>query len=275
MENGFVVVTSQVRGLAGLFIEMACGTAKANCRPRAVVLCVPNGTTVHRSNIKRRIKKLRRIGLLGAANGIRMRDWYGGRLQRQLALGDVRSICAAMAVPVMQISAFRDPTAQRMLADLRADVGISLGNGMIPEEFFQIPRFGMINIHHEVLPKYRGAQTAIWQIHDGSSQTGFSVHEVTRQLDRGRILVCESMPITFGRSLRETVTTTAAEVQRRSLVRLLDVVVDFESYRERAIPNEGGKLYTTPSARAMLRIYRNHSKLRQTQVVPRYMTREQ
>jgi methionyl-tRNA formyltransferase len=191
-----------------------------------------------------------------------MRAWYGAEVCSALAAPDVREVCAAMRIPLKQIRGFWDADARQLFADLAPDLGVSIGNGLMPPEFFGIPRLGMINVHHEILPQYRGAQTAIWQIHDGSRETGFSIHNVDSRIDSGRILLRESMPIKFGRTLHETIVTTCTFVQRRSAEQLLRVVSDIERYRHEAIPNEGGTLYSTPSTTALMRIYRNHARLR-------------
>lgn len=258
----YVVVTSHERGLASLFVSMLGGVAPRTIAPPTVLLCrgaKPAGALS--SSLVRRLRKIRRIGPLGAVNGLRMRRWYGSAVSDELGLEDIRQACEKAGVHLVEISGFSHPDSQRTLADLDAHFAISLGNGLIPEAFFRLPRYGMINLHHELLPEYRGAQTALWQIHNGSRLTGFSIHEIDRRVDGGRILVREVMPILFQRWLRETIVQTACAVQRRSVERLFDVVADFERYRSAATTTDGGTLYTTPGAKAMLRIYRNHFAL--------------
>jgi methionyl-tRNA formyltransferase len=263
MSTGYVLVTSNARGLASVFLDLAIRSADPRCRPLAVILSAGSRpATAPYARLRRRIRKVLRIGILGSLNGVRMRGWYMAEVQAALAAPDLRELCAVSGIPLRQVSGFWDPTAGQALAEFESDVGVSVGNGVMPAQFFLIPRLGMINVHHELLPRYRGAQTAIWQIHDGSRETGFSIHEVTQRIDQGRILLREPLPIIFRRTLHETVVATSVHVQQRSVERLLDVVVDIERYFQDAAPNEGGALHTTPSTRAMLRVYRNHAKFR-------------
>ena len=190
-----------------------------------------------------------------------MRHWYGEDLSELLASPDAEQAAHAAGIPVHRIPNFGDPQAQAVVRELDLDIGISMGNGYIAKSFYQIPRLGMINVHHEWLPDYRGAQTALWQIHDGSTETGYTIHEVSREIDAGRILYRERVPILFCDTLRETVVHTSAEVQRRSLIGLVKVLEQFVSYRDSAIPNVAPRTFTTPGTVALLRILRNHRRL--------------
>lgn len=263
----YVVVTSKQLGLASLFVGLLANSESRRQNALAVVLCrggTPNGGRSR--SVRRRMRKIRRIGLLGAMNGLRMRRWYGRHVSAALGLEDIHRACDNARIPVIEIESFGDGDSQEVVRRLSPDLGISLGNGLIPESFFQIPHLGMINLHHELLPEYRGAQTALWQIHDNSRQTGFSIHEVTRMIDGGRVLLRESMPILFRRTLHQTIVQTAAAVQQKSVERLLDVITRFDQYQAAALQPSGSSLYSTPSGMAMLRIYRNHWRLRRGEI---------
>jgi len=258
----YAVVSSVSRGYASRFLEAA-----ASRRDRAelvgLVFChaAPRPDD-GRKRLERKLRKVRRIGVLGALNGLRMRRWYGDAVADRLGLRDVRETARSLGVPVVEIERFGDPAAKAALAALDCDVAVSMGNAYIPRSFFSIPRRGMLNIHHELLPEYRGAQTALWQIHDGSASSGFTIHEINETIDAGRLLVRREVPISFGATLRDTVVATTAAIQLASIDGLLELLDDFDDRLERATPNVGGRMFTTPGLGAMLRIYRNHSRLR-------------
>ena len=259
----YAVVVSSPRNYASLFVLRAA-ESRGEARLVAVVYCEGRDVRPH-SRLqwaKRRWKKLRRIGLLGALNGVRMRPWYGAMLVDRLGCPTLTDACRQANVPLIRVSSFNDPAAQAQMRNLDLDIAVSLGNGIIPREFYTIPRRGMLNIHHELLPEYRGAQTALWQLHDGSDSPGYSIHRITERLAAGRILLRERVPIQWRRSLRETVIDTGAEVQSRSIAGLLRLLEDYTGHEGRAVPNDGKKVYTTPSTRALIRIYRNFGRLR-------------
>jgi methionyl-tRNA formyltransferase len=259
----YAVVVSTPRNYASLFVLRAAAS-RISARLIAVVRChgeMP-ADGARASGIKRKVRKVRRVGVLGTLNGLRLRRWYGHRVSDRLGCPDLADACREAEVPLVHIPGFWDEQAREQLRALELDIALSLGNGIMPSEFFRIPKNGMLNVHHEILPKYRGAQTALWQLHDGFATTGYSIHEITERLDAGRILFTEAVPIQWRGSLKATVIDTTAEVHSRSVSGLLRVLGDYPGHLSRSLPNDGKKVYTTPSGRAMLRIYRNYFALR-------------
>lgn len=263
----YAVVVSSPQNYASLFV-MRATQAPVSAKLVTVLYChgaLP-ATSTARTRMKRRMRKSLRLGLLGTLNGLRLRRWYGSLLADRLCCPSLEDACTSAHIPLVHISGFWDEPSRDRLRALDVDLALSLGNGIIPPSFFRIPRLGMVNVHHELLPEYRGAQTVLWQLHDASRATGYSVHEITERLDAGRILLRERIPIQWRRSLKQTVIDTTAEVQSRSIEGLLNLLEDYEGHLERAIANDGMKVYTTPSTRAMLRIYRNYFALRPPRV---------
>lgn len=263
----YAIVTSQPRGYAGLFLQrLASAGHPPGTTAVAVIFCENvRPAAARRRLLLRRARKGLRIGIIGTLNGVRMRRWYGQELTARLAAPDIETAAGVAGVPVHRIPRFGDQESLAVIRSLELDVAVSMGNGYIGSTFYQIPRYGMINIHHEWLPDYRGAQTALWQIHDGSTLTGYTIHEISREIDGGRILYRERVPIAFRDTLRETVVETSAHVQRRSLNGLAQVLTNFESYRDQSVLNDGPRTFTTPSSLALLRILRNHRRLKGAQ----------
>ena len=230
----------------------------------AVILCRNRETTRRRlwRRIGRRVRKAARIGIVGTIHGLMVRSWYGRRVAALLEAPDLRDACERLGLPLHRIDNFLDRDSGDLVQRLNIDVAVSLGNGYIPATFFTKPRLGMINVHHELLPKYRGAQTALWQIHDGSRLTGYSIHKISRAVDAGEILRTEALPITFGATLRDTLVETSVVVQRRSLDGLMAVLANIDALWASATLNDCNAFYTTPHSRALLRIYKNHRRLR-------------
>lgn len=60
---------------------------------------------------------------------------------------------------------------------------------IIPDDIISMPRFGVINIHPSLLPKYRGATPTVWALLNGEEETGVTVHFIEdSNIDRGRII---------------------------------------------------------------------------------------
>lgn len=205
----------------------------------------------------RLIRKVSRIGVLGALNGIRMRDWY-----RDDATEDIEPLCRGLGVPLIQTPYINCDETVRIFREARADLGLSLGNGYIGEKVFAIPRYGMINLHSEVLPAFQGASSVIWPIHENVPETGFTIHQVNRSIDDGDILYVEKWPIVFGRSLAETVRRNVDIGRQRAPAAMVKVCQEYQDLRQRAVKQTGGGSFTTPTFGQFLRMLRNHARMR-------------
>ena len=81
---------------------------------------------------------------------------------------------------------------------------VTAGYGKIlPKSWMQAPKFGALNLHFSLLPKYRGANPAEWAILMGETETGITLIEMSEKLDAGGILAQAKIPI-YNSDTRET-----------------------------------------------------------------------
>ena len=208
--------------------------------------------------LKRRWRKLRRIGVLGGLVGLYLRRW-------NLSLGgpDIEEIAPAHGVPVERTPRFRSDHARELVRRSAADLGVTMGTPIIPSSIFSIPPRGMINVHGDVLPRFRGGHSVLWPIYEGVRETGFSIHRIDSGIDTGPLLHVERFPIEVRASLRETYQVNVAEIQRRVPPVLADVLSNFDDYLGRARVQTGaGTTYTTPTLLQFLRMIRQHRRMR-------------
>jgi methionyl-tRNA formyltransferase len=98
----------------------------------------------------------------------------------------VKTMALGRAVPVAQPDTLRGTTARETLESWAPDLGVVAAYGrLIPEDMLRVPRFGMINVHASLLPKYRGAAPIHRAIIDGAPETGVTIMRVVRALDAG------------------------------------------------------------------------------------------
>lgn len=81
------------------------------------------------------------------------------------------------------------------LREFDADLGVLAGTYILRDSVFSIPRMGSINLHTGKAPEYRGAAPAFWELYNGETEVGVTIHEVTADLDAGRILLRETFPL--------------------------------------------------------------------------------
>lgn len=249
-----VVLTCNRRGTASRILPALCGC------PDLEVVRVVLSTGVSSSAAGRRwrlLRKVARIGVLGALNGVRMRSWY-----RDDATEDLESLCGRLDVPFVQTPYINCDDTIRVFREASADLGLSLGNGYIAEKVFSIPKHGMINLHSEVLPTFQGASSVIWPIHENVTETGFTIHQVNRVIDDGDILWVEKWPIVFGQTLEQTVRRNLDIGRERAPQAMVMVCRQYDDLRSRAVKQQGGQSFTTPTFWQFLRMLQNHARLR-------------
>lgn len=115
-------------------------------------------------------------------------------------------------------------------------------------------------LHHEVLPRFHGAQSVNWPIYDGSTETGYTVHRIDRHIDTGDILYQEKMPLQVKPSLGETVDANVSRLYEASAEGLVDVINNFTELAASAKPQAGGRSFTTPTFWQYLRMVRQPRK---------------
>jgi methionyl-tRNA formyltransferase len=108
----------------------------------------------------------------------------------------VKQAASEHHVPVLQPDRLRDPAITTAIADWAPDLGVVAAYGkLIPDELLRLPRFGMINVHASLLPKYRGAAPIHRAVIDGAPETGVTIMRVVTALDAGAMFAKTRRPI--------------------------------------------------------------------------------
>ncbi len=101
-----------------------------------------------------------------------------------------------LGIPVFQPESLRDGALLPVLHELRPDAVAVVAYGKIlPEYVLTFPKYGCLNLHVSLLPKYRGAAPMQRAIMAGERETGVSVMYMDKGLDTGDILATRSFPI--------------------------------------------------------------------------------
>ena len=109
----------------------------------------------------------------------------------------VKTTSMIFKIPVFQPETLKDLSVINTLRQLQPDLLIVFAYGLIlPKEILSIPKFGCINIHTSLLPKWRGAAPTQHAILNGDKITGITIINMEATLDTGAILYSISCPIT-------------------------------------------------------------------------------
>jgi methionyl-tRNA formyltransferase len=224
-----------------------------------VIYCNNKKTKI---NYKKKFKKILKIGILGAINGIRMRSWFTKDLDNLMKMASVFDFCTQNHIPYFETNKLNSEFTLTKLNDCQPDLGLSLGNSYIAEKIYNAPKQGMINIHHEILPEYQNAQSIIWQIYNMSQHSGYTIHKIEKSIDTGSIVFQEKVPILFKESLKKTITYTALELLKHSSAGINHLLSNWSNISQHAISQTKGRIYTTPSIFQYFIIYFNYLKLK-------------
>jgi methionyl-tRNA formyltransferase len=97
---------------------------------------------------------------------------------------------------LFQFKSLKSPEASAAMRSLAADIGImAFVLQFAPQEFVNIPRYGTIQYHPSLLPKYRGPSSINWPLIRGDRQTGLSIFRPTDGLDEGAVILQKTTDI--------------------------------------------------------------------------------
>lgn len=141
-------------------------------------------------------------------------------------------------IPLYQPDKASTPAFEEELKKYGADLFVVFAYGeIIKQHLLDLPRFGCINLHPSLLPKYRGPAPIVHTLLNGDRETGVTVIEMVLKMDAGDILAQERMPIPDAMDcgeLEQALVKLGAET-------LLRVINNFSDHEARKIPQDPEK----------------------------------
>ena len=106
-------------------------------------------------------------------------------------------VCAlAHDIPVYQPEKMKDGTALAIVRELAPELIVVAAYGRIlPQDILDAPKYGCVNVHSSLLPKYRGSAPIHWAILNGEKESGVTIMKMVLALDAGDILAQTATPI--------------------------------------------------------------------------------
>ena len=153
-------------------------------------------------------------------------------------------------IPVLQPVKVRDPEFVEKLKSLAPDIIVVAAFGqIIPKSILDMPKFGCINIHASLLPKYRGAAPIQQAVIDGEKESGVTIMQMGTGLDTGDMISRIVVPLSedeTGGSLFDKLAVAGAEL----LVQTLPSIFDGTATREKQ-PEESPTPYAAMISKKM------------------------
>lgn len=148
-------------------------------------------------------------------------DRPSGRGKKLLAT-PVKAVAAAYGLPVYQPTQFGDDVELGRLRDCRADVMVVVAYGLLlPPSVLALPRYGCLNVHASLLPRWRGAAPIERALLAGDRESGICIMQMEAGLDTGPVLQRVATSI----SLEDNAASLTARLQHLGCASLRDVLL--------------------------------------------------
>lgn len=121
-------------------------------------------------------------------------DKPAGRGQK-LSESAVKQYAVQAGLPLLQPEKLKNPLFLEQLEKLKPDLQVVVAFRMLPEAVWQLPPLGTFNLHASLLPQYRGAAPLHWPIINGENRTGITTFLLDQEIDTGKIMFREEVPI--------------------------------------------------------------------------------
>lgn len=136
----------------------------------------------------------------------------------------VKRLAELRGIPVKTPTSLKDAEFQQQLSRDRLDVMVVAAYGLIlPRAVLDIPKWGAINVHASLLPRWRGAAPIQRALLAGDSETGISIMQMDEGLDTGPVLLQEAMPI-YADDTAGTLHDRLAELGGKLIVQVMDAL---------------------------------------------------
>ncbi|CAK8711331.1 MAG: methionyl-tRNA formyltransferase [Candidatus Electronema aureum] len=136
----------------------------------------------------------------------------------------VKTLAEQAGIPVFQPESIRNDEFFEIIQTLQPDMMVVIAYGKIlPGRLLRLPRFGTINVHGSLLPKYRGAAPIQRALINGEKETGVTIMQMDEGIDTGDILLPARLPITdddTSGSLSSKLAQLGSEALLEAIVRL-------------------------------------------------------
>lgn len=136
----------------------------------------------------------------------------------------IKELALKNDIPVFQPKTLKGDAGVEILKELKPDLVVVTAYGKIlPEDFLSYPKYGCINIHGSILPKYRGASPVQWAVLNGDSEAGVTSMQMDAGLDTGDMLLVGKIPVDENETaegLFDKLSVLGADILEQTIIKL-------------------------------------------------------
>ena len=156
----------------------------------------------------------------------------------------VKEFAIEKEIPVYQPNSVKTEETLNLVRELNPDLIVVVAYGKIlPKELIDIPKYGVINVHSSLLPKYRGAAPIHAAIINGEKETGVTIMYIAEELDAGDMILQGKTEITEEDNLG-TLHDRLAEIGAKTLMEAVELI--FEGKAPRIVQNHSEATFVKP-----------------------------
>ena len=109
---------------------------------------------------------------------------------------EVKACALKHGLTVYQPKSLRNDEAMKLIKEIAPDCIVVAAYGKIlPKAMLELPKYGCINVHGSLLPKYRGSAPIQWSVINGEKETGVTIMQMAEGVDTGDMLYQKAIPI--------------------------------------------------------------------------------
>lgn len=145
---------------------------------------------------------------------------------KKIQASAVKLLAQKYNIPINQPTNLSNENEKKIISNRKPDIILTVAYGLLlPEDIIEIPRFGSINVHASLLPKWRGAAPVERSIISGDDETGITIMQMDQGLDTGDMIekgYCQISEKETGDSLKAKLTIIGKKLLIESLARIED-----------------------------------------------------
>jgi len=124
---------------------------------------------------------------------------------------------------LIELDDFNNNDIFQKISSLKVDIFVVVAFRILPKKYIELPKFGSINVHASLLPKYRGAAPVQWALMNGDNFTGVSIFQIEKKVDTGGIIHLEKIKIQNEDNF-ETLSGKLSELGSKALIKSLSLI---------------------------------------------------
>ncbi len=157
----------------------------------------------------------------------------------ELRKSDIHLAAEKHGIPVYNPTSLKSDEAAAEFKGLNADIAVVAAYGLLlPKAILEIPRYGCINIHPSLLPRWRGAAPIQRTVMAGDAETGVCIMQMDERLDAGSIILMRKIPIDdeeTSKTLHDRLSLLGASLLVDALAKIENATAEYTPQSENGI----------------------------------------